>query len=125
MHPLLHLLMTEPGLLGEHAQGYAGLLASEVSDIQETGQRRLVWSAATAAFTTIAVALAGVALMLWAALPDLANNALWVLLLTPCVPLAAALACLQVLRHPTPAAFARIKQQIQADMQLLSEFQAR
>jgi hypothetical protein len=29
------------------------------------------------------------------------------------------------LRHPTPAAFARIKQQIQADMQLLSEFQAR
>jgi hypothetical protein len=41
------------------------------------------------------------------------------------VPLVAALACLQVLRNPSPAAFARIKQQIQADMHMLSEFQAR
>jgi hypothetical protein len=125
MHPLLHLLITEPGLMGEHAQGYAGLLASEVAEIQQAGQRRLMWSAATAACATIGLVLAGVALMLWAALPDLATSAQWALLLTPCVPLVAALACLQVLRAPTPAAFARIKQQIQADLHMLSEFQAR
>ena len=49
MHPLLHLLMTQPGLLGEHAQGYAGLLASEVTELQQVGQRRLLWRAATVA----------------------------------------------------------------------------
>ena len=125
MHPLLHLLMTKPGLLGEHAQGYAELLASEVAEIQATGQRRLLWSGITAACATVGIALAGVALMLWAALPVLATGAQWVLLLTPCVPLLAALACLRVLRNPTPVAFARLKQQIQADMHLLSEFQAR
>jgi fatty acid desaturase len=125
MHPLLHLLMTQPGLLGEHAQGYAGLLASEVAELQQVGQRRLLWSAATVACTSIGLVLAGVALMLWAVMPTLTVGALWVLLLTSCVPLAAALACLQVLRKPTPAAFNRFKQQIQADMQLLCEFQAR
>ena len=125
MHPLLHLLMTKPGLLGEHAQGYAGLLASEVAEIQATGQRRLLWSAVTTVCATVGIALAGVALMLWAALPALAISAQWVLLFTPCVPLVAALGCLQVLRNPTPVAFARLKQQIQADMHLLSEFQAR
>jgi hypothetical protein len=124
MHPLLHLLVTQPGLLGEHVQGYAGLLASEVAEVQQSGQRRLLWSAATAACTCVGLVLAGVAVMLWATQPGLAAGALWVLVLTPCVPLVAALACLQVLQRPTPAAFARIKEQIQADLQLLSEFHA-
>jgi hypothetical protein len=122
MHPLLHLLVTQPGLLGEHAHGYASLLASEVAEVQRSGQRRLLWSAATAACTGVGLVLAGVALMLWATLPGLAPSALWVLWLTPSVPLVAALVCLQILRSPTPPAFARIKEQIQADLQLFNEF---
>jgi MFS family permease len=124
MHPLLHLLMAQPGLLGEHAQGYAGLLASEVAELREVAQRRLLWGAATAACASIGVVLGGVALMLWAVMPVQTVGAQWVLLVTPGVPLIAALLCLQALRSPAPAAFARTKQQIQADMNLLSEFHA-
>ena len=122
MHPLLHLLMRHPGLLGEHAQAYAELLASEVAELQQLSQRRLLWSTATVASAAVGLVLAGVALMLWAALPTLASSALWLLWITPCVPLTAALAGLRKLRAPTPAAFAHFKEQIQADMHMLTEF---
>ena len=122
MHPLLHLLMTHPGLLGEHAQAYVELLASEVAELQQTSQGRLLWSTATVASAAVGLVLAGVALMLWAALPALSSSTLWLLLITPCLPLATALACLRKLRAPAPAAFAHFKEHIQADMQMFTEF---
>jgi uncharacterized membrane protein YqjE len=122
MHPLLHLLMKQPGLLGEHAQGYAELLASELADFKQAGQRRLMWGAATVGLAWAGAVLGGVAVMLWAALPDMPADAAWVLLATPCVPLAAALGCLLRLRACSgAAAFANIKEQIKADMQLFKE----
>jgi hypothetical protein len=125
MHPLLQLLMTQPGLLGEHALGYAGLLGSEVAAFKQAGQRRLVWGLATVCLLLVGVLLGGVALMLWAALPGLPASTAWVLLATPCVPLSAALACLLRLRTLKPAAaFARVKEQIKADMQLFREVSA-
>jgi uncharacterized membrane protein YqjE len=128
MHPLLHLLMTQPGLLGEHAQGYAALLGSEITEIKQVGQRYLLWSAATAVCTAAALVLAGVALMLWAmapVLPAMPTGATWALCATPCLPLAAACFCLQKMRAPMSAdAFAQTREQLKTDMQLLKEISA-
>ncbi len=125
MHPLLQLLMTQPGLLGEHAQGYVELLAGEVTAFKQAGQQRLCWTVATAFLALTGVVLGGVAFMLWAVHPGLPTAAHWLLWGTPAVPLAAALACLFRLRalHPE-AAFANLQQQIKADMQLLKEVNA-
>lgn len=125
MHPLLQLLMTQPGLLGEHAQGYAGLLASELAAYKQSGKRRLLWVAAAGCLALVGCVLGGVAVMLWAALPGMPVAAAWVLWLTPGLPLAAALACLLRLRALQPAAaFASIQEQIKADMQLFKEVSA-
>jgi hypothetical protein len=125
MHPLLQLLMTQPGLLGEHAQGYAELLAGEATAFKQAGQRSLVWAAATACLGLTGAVLGGVAVMLWAALPTLPTSTAWVLLATPGVALASALACLLRLRAlPPTAAFSNIQEQIKADMQLFKEVSA-
>ena len=122
MHPLLQVLLSQPGLLGEHARGYAGLLVSDATAFKQASQCRLVWAVATACLALAGAVLVGVAVMLWAALPGMPATAAWALLATPCVPLAAALGCvlrLQTLTQVT--AFANIQQQIQADMQLLQD----
>ncbi len=125
MHPLLQLAMTQPGLLGEHAQGYAALLGSEIQTFQQRTQQRLLWAAATLACGTAALALAGVALMLWAAVPGMAGSAVGVLWLTPCLPLLAAAGCgLRACRNSETRAFAQLQAQLQADLQLLQEVSA-
>ena len=122
MHPLLQLLVSQPALLGEHAQGYLALLGSEVADLTRTTRQRLIWAVAAALCGTVTLMLGGVALMLWVALPGMTTNAAWVLALTPCVPLLATLGCCLSLRFgaDTPA-FANIKEQLQVDLQLLKE----
>jgi uncharacterized membrane protein YqjE len=125
MHPLLHLLVSQPGLLGEHAQAYAELLASELSALKQGAQRRLIWGAAASGLALLGLLFGGVALMLWAALPSLPLAANWVLPATPGVPLLGALACLARWHTlQTAAPFAQLKEQIKADMQLLKEVSA-
>jgi uncharacterized membrane protein YqjE len=122
MHPLLQLLVSQPALLAEHAQGYISLLGVEASALARSIRQQLVWGTAAALGASATVMLAGVALMLWAALPGLSANALWILALTPALPLFATLGCLLCLRaasHTT--AFAQTKEQLQVDMQLLKE----
>ena len=125
MHPLLHLLMTRPELLSEHAQAYAELAVYEASDMVAAGRRRLLWSAAALCCATAAVVLAGVALMLAVTLPDTHSAAMWTLLLTPCVPLLGTLACVLTLRaHQSTPAFAELREQLSTDLQLLREVTA-
>ena len=126
MHPLLNLLLTQPGLVGEHAQGYAELLAGEVGLLKQAAQRRLVWGAATAGLALTGAVLGGVALMLGAALPALPAAATWVLLATPGVPLLAALGCLlRLFALPPSQPFASTRAQLQADLQMFNEVSAR
>ncbi|NVO06800.1 MAG: hypothetical protein HXX19_13110 [Rhodoferax sp.] len=123
MHPLLQLAMAQPGLLGEHAQAYAALLGSELGTLQQRTRQSLLWSLATLACGITALVLAGVALMLWAALPGLASSSnAWLLWATPALPLLATLGCwLQLRQSGATPAFAAFKQQLQADLQLLQE----
>jgi uncharacterized membrane protein YqjE len=122
MHPLLHLLMTRPELLSEHAQAYAELAVCEVSDMVSAGRRRLLWSAAALCCATTALVLAGVALMLAVTLPEARGVALWTLLLTPCTPLLGTLVCVLNLRANDRApAFAELREQLSTDLQMLKE----
>lgn len=120
MPALLNLVVNRPQLLTEHAEAYAALVASEVGRWWALWQRRALLRALAAANTLVAVVLAGVALMLWSALPDVPAQAAWALIGVPTLPLAVALACL--LATPQAAersAFDVIRQQIDADLALL------
>jgi|APCry1669188879_1035177.scaffolds.fasta_scaffold04984_3 uncharacterized membrane protein YqjE len=122
MHPLLQLLVTEPGLLADHAAGYARLLEVEIADVRASGLRRTLWLAALCGGWSVAALLAGVALMLWAVSPVVSTHAGWVLVLTPLCPLALGCAALWVLSRPRSGqAFDTIRQQFQSDLDLLRE----
>lgn len=122
LHPVLHLLATRPAWLAEHAEAYADLASAELADATAQCGRALLLGALTLCAAGVAVALAGVALMLWAVTPQLPERAAWVLLATPVLPLGLALAGLAVQRSARRGAmFLVLRQQLQADVLLLRE----
>jgi len=91
VHPLFRLAAARPQLLAEHAAAYTELLAEEVSATAGLVKRRLMLQAVALAGAAVGAVLAGVALMLWAALPADSLRAPWFLVLTPALPWAIAL----------------------------------
>jgi uncharacterized membrane protein YqjE len=66
--------------------------------------------------------LAGGALMIWATVPENAVRMPWVLIATPMVPCIGAIVCLRRLqRKDHPPAFAKVRRQVAADLQMLRE----
>jgi hypothetical protein len=90
--PLLRLLLSQPGLLAEHASAYGALLAEEggrwIAPWQRRWQLRLLGSLAL----LVAVLLAGQAVLLWALLKPEQAQTLAVLAAVPLLPLLLALA---------------------------------
>ena len=120
LHPLLHLLATQPQLLAGHVEAYAELAAAEFGAASTVWKRRAMFNAAALGCLGVAAVLAGVALMLWAVVPS--PEAAWVLLVVPLLPLAMAAICLMLARAPAKAGgFEALRQQIQADMLMLRE----
>lgn len=120
MHPLLGLLLSRPQLLAEHAQAYGELFTEEMAQARSAWQHWVLWHAAAMCCLLVAAMLAGVALMLWATLPANGMQAPWLLLLTPVLPLAAALGCWGVAQHRgAPQTFVLMRDQISADMAML------
>ena len=122
MHPLLRLLTTQPQLLADHAQAYGELAGAELSRVSTAWKRRAVLGAVGAVCLGVTTVLAGVALLLWAAIPVAQMPAPWLLVVVPLVTAAAALGCILALRAgDEPGAFEEIRQQIQADIAMLRE----
>ena len=123
LHPLFHLIATQPQLLGDHAQAYGELISTELATQAAALKRRTLYGALALCFLGVAIVLAGVALMLWATLvPAPAQTTVWVLILVPAVPSALALGCYLLARSGSTeedAAFAELRRQLQADMALL------
>ena len=123
LHPLFHLIATQPQLLGDHAQAYGELLGSELATQAADLKRRALLSALALCLMGVAAVLAGVALMLWFTLvPAPPQSALWALTLVPGVPALLAVVCALLVRSPgstTDPAFAELRRQVQADMALL------
>ena len=122
IHPLFTRLVTQPGLFAEHAGAYAELAAAEALQLSERLKRQLLLALTAAVCGLSGVGLAGVAAMLAAALPFDSMPAPWALWAVPAVPLAAAAVCgWQLWRMQSVAAFALLRSQFAADVQLLAE----
>lgn len=92
-HPFLHLLLTQPGLVAEHGAGYAEMLGQELGVASGVWRKRVLLAALGLFCAVVAVVLAGVALMLWAAGYMAPGSQPWVLIATPLVPVVGACWC--------------------------------
>ena len=122
LHPLLHKLATEPGLLLEHASGYAELASAEARLAAGILRRRVILLAAAVMLATCATLLGGMALLLWASLPAQGMPApalLWG------VPLSLLCACGLCVwgagRGPVSPSFCHVREQWSQDMVLLRQ----
>lgn len=123
-HSMFRLLTTQPdllaGLLGEHAAAYAQLASAEAAQAAAHLRTRTMWQVLGIALALATVVLAGVALLLLAALPLQAMPAPWLLATVPLLTLAAAFGCwLRLQRLPWSSSFTNLRQQLAADAALL------
>ena len=122
MHRLLQLLITQPELLVAHATAYAELAGADAQAAARNSQRKALWSAAFLCFASVAAALAGAAILIWATVPVDSIRLPWVLIATPAAPVLGALACLRKLRPGVPVVpFAKLRAQMTADRNMLQE----
>jgi hypothetical protein len=122
IHPLLRLIATEPQVLGDHVEAYADLVGDEVRKTGAAWSLRLGLYAAALCLAGVGLVLAGVALMLWAALPPSGFQAPWVIVAVPGVTFLLALVCILIARRkPVESAFDNVKKQLSADMAMLRE----
>lgn len=112
VHPLFSVLVSRPELVVEHAAGYAALVRDEATGLgTEVLRRGIAWAVAVVLFAAFLV-LAGTALMLGA----LQSQFHWALLAAPAVALGLAVAAwLQARRPLSPAYFAELRSQLDAD----------
>lgn len=119
-HPLLRLLASHPDLVAEHLTAYAALAQAEAVQSGRGLRQRATLGACAVLALSLAVGLAGVALLLVAALPLAAMPRPWLLWAVPAGPLLASLLCaLRARRLPPANALVRLREQWQADLQLL------
>lgn len=122
MHGLLRLLATQPQLLADHAEAYAELAATELGEASVQWRRSALLQVLGLCGVSAGVVLAGVALMLWAAVPIAQIHAPWALVAAPLLPAALGLGCLMAARRcGRAAAFAGVRRQWQADLAMLRE----
>ncbi len=117
---LLRLVATQPQLAVDHAEAYAGLVAAEAQAASASWRKRLLWAAVSLCCAGVACVLAGVAAMLWAALPLAHMPTPWALIGVPLVPAlgawVAGLASHSASQHPS---FSQLQRQLSADVALL------
>lgn len=124
IHPLLRLVATQPQLLADHAEAYAGLVGEEIGRGIAGVKQRVLLMAIALGLVAVAAVLAGVSLMLWAVIPAAGMQAPWALLAAPGVPALVAVACFIGGRAKPAEAFADLKQQMAADLVMLREVSA-
>jgi cytochrome bd-type quinol oxidase subunit 2 len=124
IHPLLRLIATQPQLLADHAEAYAGLVSEELGKTATVWKRRVVYGVVALSLVAVGVVLAGVALMLWATTPTANMQAPWALIATPVIPLVIAVVCVLLAKRETVDTFADLKQQAAADLAMLREVSA-
>ena len=121
LHPIFHLIATQPQLLGNHAQAYSELIGTELAVQSGAWIRRALLGAVMLGLLCVAVVLAGVALMFWITQMNAIPSAtLWVLASVPAVPAVMAAVCgVILLNGHTEPAFAELRRQARADIALL------
>ncbi len=122
IHPLLKLAITQPHLLGEHVEAYAGLIGQEAKKASTSMGVRIGLYAGAALLALIGVVLVGVALLLRASISAVDYPAGWALLVVALLPFVIAGVMVFVARSkPIEQAFDEVKKQVKADMNLFRE----
>lgn len=120
IHPVFRLVAAQPQWLAEHAAAYASLVSEELAQSGERLRRRLALQLTAAACLLLGATLAGVALLLWASLPEAGWRQPWLFVLTPVLPLAVGLWVLRLSRGSQDAEpFVRLRLQLSQDVALL------
>ena len=122
---LLHIVVTQPDLLIDHAEAYAELIDTEILTFRTIYGRRAMLGATRLFLVAMGLALAGVAVMLYAVSLPTAQQTLWILIATPAVPIALAGLCHAALRKPSAPPFDNLRRQIRADIQMLRGFNSK
>ena len=124
IHPLLRLIATQPQLLADHAESYAGLVGEELGKTTLVWKKRVLLNAVALCLVGVACVLGGVALMLWAVMPAANIHAPWALIAAPAVPALVALWCAYEGQRESGDTFKDLKQQIAADLVMLRDVSA-
>jgi len=121
---LLKLLLLPPELLQMHVHGYADLASEEWARQLCIWKTRWLIQALCIASGLLGIFLAGVSLLLWAALPVVDARSAWVMWVVPGAFGALSLACGVWARQiKRPRAFDKLKEQIELDMLALRQSQ--
>jgi hypothetical protein len=122
LHPLLHLVVQQPQLLVDHAAGYAEVAMAEAARAAAQWERRVAWQLAASTSLVMALLLAGVGVMLWAALPPGSIARPGLLASVPLLPLMLALvAQFRARRAGSHPAFELLRRQAASDLMLLRD----
>jgi uncharacterized membrane protein YqjE len=126
---LIRLASAHPHLLADHAQAYWDLVGSETGVAARRLKRRAVLGGLALVCGVLALGLAGVAVMLWAVMPEgrsgqlqpgVQAGAQWLLLAVPLVPaLIAAVCAWSASRSSHSASFEQTRRQLAADLAVL------
>ena len=125
MHILLRLVLSQPQLLVDHAQAYGDLMAADLGDASAALSRRAILGTTAVICLFVAIILAGVSSMLWAAVPTAQMRAPWMLIVVPLAPLLGSVMGFAFMRgqrqmHP----FDNLRAQLRADLDVLRESSA-
>ena len=119
IHPLFKTLVTQPELLAEHAGAYAELAAVEVAGLGARLRRQALLMGVGLLAAAVALGMAGVAVMLAAAIPAAGMPSPWLLWSVPALPALVAAGCGWALHASADDdSFAALKQQWAADRDL-------
>jgi len=125
IHPLFRLLVSQPQLLAEHVEAYSELVAAEIGAVTAQWKRRALLQGLSAAMGILGLLFAGVALMLWAAIPAGTMSHPWALWAVPAIPLVMAAWAQLAARAPLEVHGARrIREQLAADAAMLRSVSA-
>lgn len=123
-HPLIRLLASKPHLVASHIGGYVELASAQAQEAAVVLKARLIWSAGAAAGLAAAALLAGMALLIVAAVPLQAMPAPWLLVAAPVLPLLAGGLCWWLARrHSVALSLAPMRAQFAADAALMAELE--
>lgn len=117
--PLIRLLISEPGLLLDHAAGYVAVIRQDATGWQTRLKQRIGWLMVLAASGLLCMTLAGISLMLFA----VTGVQHWLLLTVPGLPFAITLIAALKLSQapPTHPSFVHVRTQLCEDMKLFSQ----
>jgi len=121
VHPVFRLATAQPLWLAEHVAAYGSLVSEELRLSALRLQHRLALQLVGSACLLLAFTLGGVALLLWAALPEqAAMRAPWLLWVVPLLPAVIGVMALTVARRPvSQEPFSRLRHQLGLDAALL------